>query len=377
VQSLAFILQPGVYLSNNLPLPLSFHWKDQTAVKQFRTGVSLHSHTMHSKELLDFIPRMAAQIPVLQVEITRLSRRFEAFHGGPINFNSGWWTPPLDPLSAVGLESSQIINLGLAPLVSLTDHDNLDASRYESHIASVELTVKLPASFIHLGIHNLPHARAHEVLAYGDRPAELMKWLRQFPNALLVFNHPLWDEAGIGGPTHRAMAEQFITEFHSDIHALELNGLRPWKENNAVIELATRLQVPLISGGDRHGTEPNANINLTNAASFDEFVDEIRRQRRSHIHFLPQYKTPYALRIADNLMEILRDTPGHALGWSRWSDRVFYEVVPGQARSLSEYWTNGEPTLIRTFVALVHIMRASSQLPPVRFATGLLEECRP
>jgi hypothetical protein len=332
---------------------------------------------MHSKERLDFIPRMAASIPALQGEINRLSRRFESFHGHPIDFNRGWWTPPLDPLSAVRLESSQITSLGLAPLVSLTDHDNLDASRYESNIASVELTVKLPASFIHLGIHNLPHARAHEVLAYGDRPAELMTWLRQFPNALLVFNHPLWDEAGIGAPTHRAMVESFISEFHHDIHALELNGLRPWKENKAVVDLATRLQLPLISGGDRHGTEPNANINLTNAASFDEFVEEVRHQRRSHILFLPQYKTPYALRIANNLMEILRDMPGHSLGWSRWSDRVFYEVVPGQARSLSEYWTNGEPVLIRTFVSLVHIMRSSAQLPPIRFATGLIEECRP
>lgn len=377
MQPQAFILQPGVYLSNNLPLPLSFHWKDQTPVKQFRTGVSLHSHTMHSKELLDFIPRMAAKVPALQAEIARLSRRFERFHGRPVDFTNGWWTPPLDPISAVRLESAQITNLGLAPLVSLTDHDNLDASRHESHIASVELTVKLEASFIHLGIHNLPHARAHEVLAYGDRPAALMDWLRQFPNALLVFNHPLWDEAGIGEYAHLGMVEEFITEFHSDIHALELNGLRPWKENKAVVELAAGHRIPLISGGDRHGTEPNANINLTNASSFDEFVDEIRRQRRSHIHFLPQYKTPYALRIASNLTEILRDTPDHALGWSRWSDRVFYEVVPGQARSLSEYWTNGEPTLIRTFVSVVHIMRASSQLSPVRFATGLLEECRP
>ncbi len=375
MQPRTFILQPGVYLSNNLPL--SFHWKDQTTVKQFRTGVSLHSHTMHSKERLDFIPRMAASLPLLQGEINRLSRRFESFHGHPIDFNRGWWTPPLDPLSAVRLESSQITSLGLAPLVSLTDHDNLDASRYESNIASVELTVKLPASFIHLGIHNLPHARAHEVLAYGDRPAELMTWLRQFPNALLVFNHPLWDEAGIGAPTHRAMVESFISEFHHDIHALELNGLRPWKENKAVVDLATRLQLPLISGGDRHGTEPNANINLTNAASFEEFVEEVRHQRRSDILFLPQYKTPYALRIANNLMEILRDMPGHSLGWSRWSDRVFYEVVPGKARSLSEYWTNGEPVLIRTFVSLVHIMRSSAQLPPIRFATGLIEECRP
>jgi len=37
----------------------------------------------------------------------------------------------------------------------------------------------------------------------------------------------------------------------------------------------------LVSGGDRHGVEPNANINLTNATSFTEFVHEIRRKRRA------------------------------------------------------------------------------------------------
>ncbi len=43
----------------------------------------------------------------------------------------------------------------------------------------------------------------------------------------------------------------------------------------------------LISGGDRHGVEPNANINLTNATSFTEFVHEIRRQKKSNVLFMP------------------------------------------------------------------------------------------
>jgi hypothetical protein len=283
----------------------------------------------------------------------------------------------LDPLSAVRLESRQIQDLGLLPFVSLTDHDNLDASRHGDLIPSVELTVKLPASFIHLGIHNLPRERAHEVLAFGTRPSDLMTWLRQFPNVLLVFNHPLWDEAAIGRQTHRAMVESFIHEFHDNIHALELNGLRPWTENKAVIDLATQCGLPLISGGDRHGTEPNANINLTNAASFDEFIHEIRYEKQSHVLFLPHYRTPYHLRLATNLMEIVHDHPNHAHGWNRWSDRVFYEVHPGEPKCLTDYWPDGEPTLIRAFLFMVNLMRTSSQLPPVRFATNLLHECRP
>ena len=61
------------------------------------------------------------------------------------------------------------------------------------------------------------------------------------------------------------------------LHALELNGLRNWDENREVRRLAEKWNMLLISGGDRHGVEPNANINLTNATSFTEFVHEIRR----------------------------------------------------------------------------------------------------
>ena len=356
---------------------LHFHWKDASAPKHFRSAVSLHSHTLHSKELLDFIPRFAAKVPALHREVLRLSARFEKFHRAPLDFRKGWWTPPLDPNAALRLESAQIEDLGLHPLVSLTDHDSLQAHNGGRHIASVELTVHLQPSFIHLGIHNLPAHRAHEVLAFGSHPAALMGWLSQFPNALIVLNHPLWDETGIGAAAQRAMVERFLGRFDGDIHALELNGLRPWKENSQVLALANGWGIPAISGGDRHGTEPNANINLTNASSFDEFVAEIRYRRISRVLFLPQYNRPYPLRIAANMMDILADHPDHALGWRRWSDRVFYELHPGVARSLSEYWPGGEPALVRFFLLLVQFMRASGQLAPIRFASGLVQECRP
>lgn len=368
----------GTYLQKGDPLShqLHFQWKNSSASKRFRTGVSLHSHTLHSKELLDFIPRFAAKIPALRTEVERLTEQFQRYHGRPLNFRQGWWTPPLAPHSAVQLESEQILDLGLHPLVSLTDHDSLEAhgGRY---LASVELTVKLQPSFVHVGIHNLPPSRAQEVLAYGAHPSALMGWLSQFPNVLVVLNHPLWDEAGIGAATHRAMVERFLARHDRDIHALELNGLRPWKENLLVTEMAHAWNIPAISGGDRHGTEPNANINLTNAETFDQFVEEVRYRRVSEVLFMPQYRRPYAMRIAANMMEILNDQPGHALGWHRWSDRVFYEMQPGVVRSLSEYWPGGEPALIRFFLLLVRVLRTSGQLAPVRFASGLVQECRP
>jgi hypothetical protein len=348
-----------------------FHWLSGTAADSFRSGVSLHSHTLHSRESLDFIPKFAATVPALQREIARLSERFNQANGRELDFTRGWWTPPLCPKDACRVEAGQIADLGLEPLVSITDHDNLDAHT-GSTTAAVELTVRLQQSFVHLGIHNLPATpHSQEVLRFSENPEDLMDWMTQFPDALLVLNHPLWDEAGIGTTKHRAMIERFLARFEGHIHALELNGLRPWKENAEVIEMARAWQLPFISGGDRHGIEPNANINLTNASSLTEFIHEIRHDRASEVLFLPQYRRPFSWRIATNLVEILDDHPSHSLGWVRWSERTFYEMEPGQIRSLADYWPGGEPAVIRFFIMMLGVARATFHRPaPNRQSTS-------
>jgi hypothetical protein len=70
----------------------------------------------------------------------------------------------------------------------------------------------------------------------------------------------------------------------------------------------------LISGGDRHGVEPNANINLTNATSFNEFVHEVRKERRSNVLFMPQYAEPWKHRILQSTMDAIRDYPEFPAG---------------------------------------------------------------
>jgi len=44
---------------------LRFLWRENGFARQFRTGVSLHRHTMHSLESLGFIPRYAEAVPPL------------------------------------------------------------------------------------------------------------------------------------------------------------------------------------------------------------------------------------------------------------------------------------------------------------------------
>ena len=93
------------------------------------------------------------------------------------------------------------------------------------------------------------------------------------------------------------------------IHVMELNGLRHWNENRIVRALAARWNKLLISGGDRHGLEPNGNVNLTNATTFNEFVHEIRNEGRSHVLFMPQYAQPWKHRIMQSTLDAVRDYP--------------------------------------------------------------------
>src|SRR5208337_1334475 len=100
------------------------------------------------------------------------------------------------------------------------------------------------------------------------RLEELLEALDREPEVLIVLNHPLWDEARIGPLEHAQLVGRFLERFGSRLHALELNGLRPWRENRRVIWLAEHSGHALISGGDRHGLEPNASVNLTNTQTF-------------------------------------------------------------------------------------------------------------
>jgi hypothetical protein len=139
-----------------------FAWENPPALRDFRTAVSLHGHTMHSQECLSFLPRYLHRIP----GVSQVARRYQqpALGAGPaVDFSRAYWTPPLNPAAALRLERGQIERLGLQPLVSLTDHDDVEAglALQMSHDrvstpVSVEWTVPYGASILHLGIHNLP-----------------------------------------------------------------------------------------------------------------------------------------------------------------------------------------------------------------------------
>ncbi|MGB6946009.1 MAG: hypothetical protein WBE37_26655 [Bryobacteraceae bacterium] len=356
---------------------IHLQWKDAAAAGRFRTGVSLHSHTLHSRESLDFIYHAATRAPILAAAIRHGERIYQKIHGARLDLARGWWTPPLGAHDAWLLEKSQIEALDQDALVSITDHDNIDApvslqvlDECRGTPISVEWTVPFGPTFFHLGVHNLPAGRARtlwaEMNGYRQNPdearlGELLTALASLNQVLIVFNHPLWDERGISQPAHRRVALEFLRRFGASLHALELNGLRPWKENHDVVALAKAEKKPAISGGDRHALEPNALLNLTNAETFDEFAEEVRAGWSS-VLVLRHYREQYSLRILHNMMDVLRTYEQHANGWLRWSDRVFYLCHDGQTRSLTQLFGERPPAAVALFVGAMQF----ASLPRVR-----------
>jgi len=315
-------------------------WSAEKPQARFATAVSLHSHTLHSREPLDFLYRFG----------------FQFLKGVPLDLRRGWWTPPLGPREAYAVEFDQISAMGLAPLVSLTDHDDIEAPSWlramdgSSNIPiSVEWSVPFRNTVFHLGVHNLPPRRARAMMrqlkAFTARPLErelpaILAALDAEPGTLIVFNHPLWDEMGIGQEQHRLTAIALLSQYGQYLHAIELNGLRPWKENSSAIRLASDCEKPVVSGGDRHMTEPNATLNLTDAGSFAEFAAEIR-SGYSDVFLAPAYRASHARRMFRNVADFFRNYEHHQLGWTHWTDRVFYTLQDGSTSSLSALWRRG------------------------------------
>jgi hypothetical protein len=352
---------------------LSYLWRDKDAARSFRTGVSLHSHTNQSHETLDFLASFGNQYPVMRPVLSRVERRAEQVHGLRIDYAASYWTPPMTPKLAFDLETRQIEELDVAAMVSITDHDNINAPMLLRTVASarqIPVSVEWSAPYgeqsFHLGVHNLPSARAAEWMRrladYTAHPidgrlTEILQDLDAEPNVLVVFNHPLWDLYLIGRDKHQFLVNEFLQKNGNYLHALELNGLRNWEENRAVRRLAEMWNMLLISGGDRHGVEPNANINLTNAASFTEFVHEIRRERKSQVLFMPQYAEPWKYRLLQSTIDAVRHYPEFPQGSRTWDERVYHPDSNGVVRPLSELWPNGSaPRAMSAVIGLVQMM---------------------
>lgn len=365
---------------------VQFAWREPRSIGKFEAGVSLHGHTLHSRECLSFLPRYLHAVP----GVSQVASYYER---GPrrVDFARAWWTPPLTPASALRLERDQIAGLGLRPMVSLTDHDDIEAGLTLGVTAdpgetpvSVEWTVPYERSILHLGVHNIPRDGARDWMGamaeYTAAPREdmlpaILDEFARVPDALIVLNHPFWLEEGVTEDDRRGALDHVLRECVWWFDAFELNGTRPWKENADTIALARAHSRPLISGGDRHACEPGACINLTNARTFAEFVSEIHAGRGS-ILFLPQYREPMAQRILEASRDILATYPEYP-GRERWVDRVFYRGEDGVARTLAQIWRGREPRYLAGAAAAVQFLAGTQFRPALRLFFSQRGEMHP
>ncbi len=358
---------------------ISYLWSNPRAAEGFASGVSLHSHTSQSKETLDFLASLGNRSQLIRKLMRVCERRAMERYGFKLDYAAAYWTPPLTPRLAFDLERKQIEKLDVNPLVSISDHDNIIAPMLLRTVASarhIPVSVEWSAPFFgpdggceqsfHLGVHNLPSDTGAEWMRTFEeftanpsnaRLTEILSALHALPNVLIIFNHPLWDLYLIGEQKHRVYVDEFMVQNGQFMHALELNGLRIWEENRAVKRMAAQHGKLLISGGDRHGIEPNANINLSNATSFTEFVHEVRYEGVSNLLFMPQYAEPWKHRILQSTLDAIRDYPEFPQGSRRWDERVYHPDLHGVVRPISELWEAGEaPSYLMFVINAVRLM---------------------
>jgi len=350
-----------------------YSWRNPEVTKSFRSGISLHSHTNRSRETLKFLAVLGSRYSFMRQLMDKLEQRAMVNHGMQVDYGLSYWTPPAHPRLAFDLECGQIEKLGLRPMVSLTDHDSIEAclslqngNGVSDCPISVEWTVPFGGEAFHLGVHNLPRARSSEwmqiLASYTLHPAnaqlkEILAALHAEPGVLIIFNHPMWDLYNVGAELHVHSANEFLRENREWIHAIELNGLRSWSENRNAFSLAEQWEIVLVSGGDRHALEPNANINLSNAECFDEFAQEIRDTKVSRILFMPQYAQPLKHRILQSAVDVVSHYPHFPAGSQRWDERVYHPDGQGKPQSLAALWPDGTaPRAIRWGIAIVLMM---------------------
>lgn len=389
----------------NLKLTRLYTLDDNRNLKgSFKSGVSLHCHTQHSREMLDFVPHYGAKIPIINLFLAWEEKRYIKNYGKPWDFTQNYWSPPLTPHQVYDIECKQIQDqIGVEAIVSLTDHDEIAgnqtirAERDDAKDApiSLEWTVPFDYGFFHLGVHNLPADRADQMtkdlldftfekergLAFGDeRLDELFEMLNDVPEVLIVFNHPIWDIEMVGKERHAVLLDAFLAKYGRWLHAFEINGFRTWSENKAVLEMADQLGFPVVSGGDRHGCQPNSVVNLSTSNTFSEFAEQIRHDRFSQVMIMPHHYQPLGWRQMQSFGEILKHYPDFPEDRQKWIQRVFVQIDERGVHPLSFFWLRGGPTWLKaanwTLAALGHpaarplfsVLRSKKDLVPATFA---------
>ena len=208
---------------------ISYLWRDKEAPKGFRTGVSLHSHTNQSRETLDFLANFGNQYPVMRPLLSRLERRAERDPRRARELRGQLLDAAHDPQAGLrpgkrGRSKSWTWRRWFPSPTTTTSRRPCCCApcpargRFRFPSSGARPTA---AQSFHLGVHNLPSARATEWMAtlaeYTAHPSdarltEILAALNDEPNVLVVFNHPMWDLYLIGKEKHAFLVNEFLAE---------------------------------------------------------------------------------------------------------------------------------------------------------------------
>ena len=255
--------------------------------REFGYAVSLHNHSCHSVE------KLAALNQVVKLGFMRplsgvLQRSFGLASVPNLNYAEITYNPPYTPDDVYEMESAAAAKWGFhGAHLTITDHDEFAGSLallrgrpdLNGRVAiGEEVSVWYQGHLFHLGVSGLPengidetHARIQSA-ARGQRHDELFETLAA-SGCLVVLNHPLvaWMPGAEAIPI-----TDLLTRYGWAIHALEVNGMRRREENDRVLELARQWRKPVVGGGDSHLLVASSVITLSKAASFKDFIAEVK-----------------------------------------------------------------------------------------------------
>jgi hypothetical protein len=255
--------------------------------QEFGYAVSLHNHSCHSVEklaALNHVSKLAYMRPLAGT----LQKSFGLGGISNLNYADITFNPPYTPDDVYEMEAAAAAKWGFDGVhLAITDHDEFAGSLVLLHsrpdlhgriALSEELSLWFQGHLFHLGVSHLPESGVEQThaqiqaAAQGGRYDELFERLSA-SGCLVVFNHPLlpW------GPEAKIIpATELLSRYGWAIHALEVNGMRPREENDRVLELARQWRKPVVGGGDSHLLVASSMISLSNAATFQDFVAEVK-----------------------------------------------------------------------------------------------------
>src|ERR1700733_5158962 len=255
--------------------------------REFGYAVSLHNHSHYSVE------KLAALNQVVKLAFMRpLSGILQSSFGlgdvSNLNYADVTFNPPYTPEDVYQMEAAAAAHWGFHGVhLAITDHDEFAGSlallRSRPDLtgrAAVgeELSLWYQGHLFHLGLSGLPesgiddlHGRIQSA-ARGGRHDELFETLAAC-GCLVVLNHPLiaWAPGRESIPI-----TDLLTRYGWAIHAFEVNGMRRREENDRVLELARQWRKPVVGGGDSHLLVASSVISLSQAATFKDFVAEVK-----------------------------------------------------------------------------------------------------